>query len=157
MSTLDYINRVILPAVFALLPTRMDTMDARAIMLTIGLQESRFNHRMQVGGPARGFWQFEQGGGVKGVLQHAASRPILLPILDTLGYEADANECYGAIVHNDVLAAAFARLLLWTHPKPLPAPDDAQGAWNYYIATWRPGRPHRETWNAFHEQAWGVV
>ena len=28
------------------------------MLLAIGLQESRFVHRRQIGGPACGFWQF---------------------------------------------------------------------------------------------------
>ena len=37
---------------------------ADVLLLAIGLQESRFEHRQQIGGPARSFWQFERGGGV---------------------------------------------------------------------------------------------
>ena len=37
----------------------MDSAKARVMLLAIGLQESRFEHRRQIGGPARGFWQFE--------------------------------------------------------------------------------------------------
>jgi len=52
-----------------LLPQKMDTPDARAMLVAIGLQESGFAYRKQVGGPARSFWQFEMGG-VTGVLTH---------------------------------------------------------------------------------------
>ena len=48
-----------LPAACSLLPARMDTRAARALLVAIGLQESRFEHRRQIGGPARGFFQFE--------------------------------------------------------------------------------------------------
>lgn len=148
-ATAEFVRAEIMPAAFALLPARLDSRAARVMVLAIGLQESRFEHRRQVRGPARGFWQFEHGGGVRGVLRHAASRPLLLPILATLQYESD--ECFEAIVHNDVLACVFARLLLWTHPKPLPA--DADAAWRYYIDTWRPGKPHPETWGALYDAA----
>ena len=42
----------------ALLPSAMDTPQAHCMLLAIGLQESRFVHRRQIGGPACGFWQF---------------------------------------------------------------------------------------------------
>ena len=48
------------------LPDRMLSDEAVTMMLAIGYQESRFEHRRQIRGPARGFWQFEHGGGVVG-------------------------------------------------------------------------------------------
>ncbi|WP_322786536.1 hypothetical protein [Advenella kashmirensis] len=48
-----------------LLPARMDSAQARVMLLAIGLQESRFTHTHQIGGPAHGYWQFESGGGTK--------------------------------------------------------------------------------------------
>lgn len=55
----------ILDPALKLLPS-MDSVRARMMLLAIGLQESRFEHRRQLGnGPARGFWQFESGGGVR--------------------------------------------------------------------------------------------
>lgn len=145
-----YVRELVLPAAMQLLPARMDSLEARAMLMAIGLQESRFLHRRQVGGPARGFWQFEAGGGVRGVLEHQATRPLVGPILQLLRYEP--HEVYDALADNDVLAAVFARLLLWTHPGPLPR--DATGAWGYYLAIWRPGKPHRETWDALYAEAW---
>jgi hypothetical protein len=141
-----FIERSILPAALALLPPKMDSREARTEIIAIGLQESRFEYRRQIGGPAHGFWQFESGGGVHGVLTHPATKPVILPILETLRYRP--GDCYYAIVDNDILACVFARLLLWTHPAPLPR-DDPEAAWRYYIETWRPGRPHRATWDAF--------
>jgi len=135
----------------------MDTPAARAMILAIGLQESRFQHRRQIGGPARGFWQFERGGGVRGVLLHTSTRPTILSIVDSMIYDATPETSYDAIEHNDVLACCFARLLLWSHPKPLPAQGDHDGAWHYYMATWRPGKPHRSTWNDFYDDAWGMI
>lgn len=124
-------------------------------MLTaIGLQESRFLHRRQIRGPARGFWQFEHGGGVRGVLKHPASAPHIRRVLAALCYGDDSEACYNALADNDVLACAFARLLLWTGSGALPRQGDAEGGWQYYLALWRPGKPHRETWDAFYAEAW---
>lgn len=147
----------VLPSAYALLPERMASREASAMLLAIGLQESRFQHRKQIGGPAHGYWQFERGGGVKGCLSHSGTRPLLLKALDALGHPDDVQAVYEAIVTDDVLAAVMARLLLWTLPKPLPGPDDNAEGWDQYIEAWRPGKPHRRTWDAFYAQAWGMV
>lgn len=131
-----------------LLPERMNTHEARVMMLAIGMQESRFSHRRQISGPARGFFQFEKGGGVAGVLAHASTKRIIDPILKKLHIEG--RNCYEAIVYNDALASVFCRLLLWTHPKALPSLSSEPGeSWQYYLDTWRPGKPHRHTWDGF--------
>lgn len=147
--TAGHVRAFALPAAMSLLPARLNTPAARALVMAIGLQESRFQHRRQVGGPAHGFWQFESGGGVHGVLTHRASKPLITPVLAVLRVEP--GDCYDAIVHNDVLACVFARLLLYTHPHPIPTLGDE--AWDYYMETWRPGEPHRETWDEFYQQA----
>lgn len=140
-----------------LLPAKMDSAAARAMLIAIGLQESRLIHRRQINGPARGFLQFEVMG-VLGVLRHPASRDHARDVLIALEYGgADAHDVWEAIEHNDVLAAAIARLLLWTHPKPLPAEHSPAEAWEYYLACWRPGKPHPQTWDAFYRTAWEAV
>lgn len=52
--------------------------------------------------------------------------------------------------YDDTLACIFARLLLWTDARALPAADAAsqQTAWNYYNRNWRPGKPHPAAWPA---------
>lgn len=53
-----------------------------------------------------------------------------------------------------MLAAAFARLLSRADRKPLPALDTSHDeAWDCHVRNWRPGKPHRETWDNFHAQA----
>jgi hypothetical protein len=61
---------------------------------------------------------------------------------------------YSAIEHNDVLAAVFARLLLWTVPGRLPGRAEPVRAWNQYLSAWNPGKPHEETWAPLFELAW---
>jgi hypothetical protein len=146
-----------IPAALDLLPSRMDTPQAKAMLLAIGFQESRFEHRKQVGGPAHGFWQFERDGGVKGVLTHPSTSVIIIPILNELVYSASIKECYEAIVHNDVLACVFARLLLYTVPGRLPERQEVATSWSYYLAGWRPGKPHPETWEEFFIEGWRMV
>jgi len=134
-----------------------DSLQAQVIMLAIGLQESRFIHRKQVGGPAVGFWQFEEGGGIKGVLRHSTSRGRADLLCAARSVRAESGEVYKALQHDDVLAAGFARLLLLTDPKPLPEVGDVDGAWKTYIWNWRPGKPHPETWPALYGQAMAAV
>lgn len=155
--TLDYLHRYTIPAAFALLPPRMDSPDARVLLLAIGLQESKFAHRVQVRGPARGFWQFEQGGGVAGVFAHPRTGVYAGAVCQALAEAPTVPDAYAALAHNDVLACALARLLLWTLPGPLPAVTDAEGAWTQYLAAWRPGKPHPATWAAHHLGAQAAV
>lgn len=153
-----FVNAFVLPAAFALLPPKMDTPQARAQLLAIGLQESRFAHRRQLSsGPARSFWQFELAGGVAGVLTHASTKTHIECVLDTLCYPPAASACFDAIEHNDILAAVFARLLLYTTPGPIPAAGFPHKAWALYVNAWCPGKPHPDTWDACYAQAWGLV
>lgn len=155
MSNLNLIREQAIVPALSLLPPMMSSREAVAMLLAIGMQESRFIHRRQMNGPARGYWQFEVMG-VSGVLRHDASRTHARDVLMRLNYASDdEGDVWRAIEHNDVLAAAIARLLLWTHPKRLPSDKDT--AWDYYLACWRPGKPHRKTWDAFYETAWGAI
>lgn len=157
--TLDEITRTGINPALAMLPGHMDSPQSRVMLLAIGLQESRFEHRRQMGnGPARGFWQFEQGGGVKGCVNHAASAPYLRQLCTARGVAFNAPAIWLAIEHDDVLAAGLARLLLFTDPYKLPAVTDQGGAWELYAdRCWRPGKPHPETWPKYHAQARAFV
>lgn len=152
-----YVLRHTNPAALALLPTRMDSPEARAMLVTIGLQESTFTHRVQVGGPARGYWQFEEFGGVRGVLQHEDTKGYAGSVCDALSYPVTVSAVYHAVAHNDVLACAFARLLLWTLPEILPDRNNATLGWYQYNRAWRPGKPHPETWAGYWSTAWNLV
>jgi len=157
--TPEFLLQNALSPALRLLPANMGSREAVAMCIAIALQESRIKHRRQINGPARGYWQFEQGGGVRGVLTHPASKPHIQAVLSALDYDqaSDAGACYVAIEHNDILAAAFARLNLWWLPDPLPAQNAPGAGWSQYIKAWRPGKPHRDTWDAFYEQAWEIV
>lgn len=147
MNYKDALFLVIEPGL-KVLPEKMDSQSARIMMLTIGMQESRFTYRKQIRGPARGFFQFEKGGGYAGVLRHAAVKDIARSVLDRL--HITDTEGFEALAYNDTLSASFCRLLLWTDPKPLPKLTDRPEVWwDLYLRVWRPGKPHRETWDAF--------
>ncbi len=115
------------------------------MLYAVAAQESRLDARRQIGGPARSFWQFEFGG-IKGVLNHPASQPIIRAVLDRLDYDYLPDTSYTAIEHNDVLAFAYARCLLWTLPGALPQRGETNRAWGQYIEGWRPGAPKPLTW-----------
>jgi hypothetical protein len=140
------LEQAIRPAL-ALLPPHMRSREAQQLLLAIGFQESGFKVRRQNNeGPATGFWQFERGGGVRGVLNHYASRRHARKLCEHFEIGPQSWAVWLAFTKEDVLAAGFARLLLWTHPDPLPGLGDVDYAWDYYIDTWRPGKPHRNRW-----------
>ena len=145
-----------------LLPPAMDTKEARVLMYAIGLQESRFTHRAQVidgggKGPARGYWQFERAGGVRGVLRHPASKFWMHSVCNARNVPAQETSVWLAMETDDVLAAAAARLLLFTDPARLPAVGEQAESWTYYLRNWRPGKPHPRTWPECYETALKAV
>ena len=153
-----HIHTHTIPAALSLLPAQMTSREARAMLLAIGLQESRFQHRRQQGnGPARGFWQFEKLGGVQEILTNKTTAVVALPIASTFLYPTTPAACHAAIEHHDVLAAVFARLLLWVDPRALPTPIEADKGWAIYLANWRPGKPRPAAWPANFAQAWRMV
>jgi len=154
MANLRFVRENILRQTYReVLPGKFDSTAANALLLAIGLQESRFVHRQQVGGPARSFWQFEKGGGVAGVLTHPASAKYAQAACIIRGIAPTRESVYAAMLEDDLLGCAFARLLLYTDAKDLPAPGAVDASWDYYLRNWRPGKPHRRTWNGLYQQA----
>jgi hypothetical protein len=154
MPLLQVLEEIIDPGL-ALLPMKMDTPKARLMLLTIGRQESRFRYRRQQGnGPARGFWQFERDGSVKGVMTHPATTGHAHRVCAERGVPWERPNVWAALETDDLLALCFARLNLWWAPGSLPDVGDYEGAWKLYAnVTWRPGKPHRETWNGYYDEA----
>lgn len=152
MTLSEIRERAIAPAL-AMLPARMRSDAAEVMLLAIGLQESGLIHRHQIGGPAHGLLQFERGGGVRGVMNHPASKDHAARVCVERGVEPTVVAAFDAIEFDDVLAMAFGRLLLWTDPKPLPDVQDVNGAWDLYLRVWRPGKPHRHTWDRHYAEA----
>ena len=159
-----HVYRYIFPATFALLPGQMDSPTARAMLLAIALQESAGFARQQGGtkiregeGPAKGLWQFERKGGCAEVLE-ADLRPFVLSVCENLGYPAPTfNSLHEAIEHNDVLACALARLLLWKDPRLMPDSTQPGKGWQIYLDRWRPGKPHPDKWPANFARAWEII
>jgi hypothetical protein len=85
-------------------------------------------------------------------MSHSATTEMARVLCRDRNVPFDPGAAWGRLEFDDVLAAGFARLLLWSDPKPLPR--DMEGAWQSYSErTWRPGKPHFKTWPAFWEQA----
>lgn len=151
----NHVTQAVQKALYSL-PAQMASEPARVMLYAIGLQESRFLHRRQMiekggrlvpEGPAKGYWQFERGGGCKGVITHKASRYWMHHICEMRHIQFDSMSLWNALENDDVTAAAAARLLLFTDPFKLPAIGDEDGAWDLYVRVWRPGKPHRQTWS----------
>lgn len=165
---IDHVLRFVLPATRAVLPpSMMESPRAWAMLLAIGLQESKFLERRQRDhGPARGFWQFERGGGTKAVITHPSTRELAAEVLRDLRYAHlidKTREIHYTLHDNDVLACAFARLLLWTVPGQLPSRDNAVDGWRQYLEGWRPGAheaervadaPPPSVWRTNYQEAW---
>lgn len=147
-----------------LLGAKFYSLPAKVLMTAIGLQESRFDHTDQleanganeVLGPALGYWQFESGGGVKGVMNHASTSSLAKDAADRLNVPWVRRDVWTALKFKVALASVFARLLLYSDPKPLPSLGEVEAAWQYYLRTWRPGKPHRKTWDALYARAMAI-
>jgi hypothetical protein len=149
----NVITKIIRPTFAEVLPGKFASPEAVVMLLAIGLQESRFQHRKQLGGPARGFWQFENGGGARGVIEHWSTATHADAVCALRGVATEWGNVYNRLAYDDLLACAFARLLLYTDPAQLPEVGDHQAAWDYYLRNWRPGKPHPETWRGLYAQA----
>jgi hypothetical protein len=132
------------------------------MLLAIALQESDLDSRDQDDpahrvGPARGLWQFEQGGGVRGVLSHRVTAAMARRICASRACPPTERSIFLALGNDDLLACGFARLLLWADPSPLPALGDRRAAWGYYERNWRPGKPHPDLWSEKYDRAISAI
>lgn len=128
---------------------------ARVLVMTIAGQEANWMYRLQIGGPARSYWQFEKGGGAVGLFNRTPTQ--LYNVCAALDIKYDLTTVFEAMAWHDGLATSMARLLLWTDPKPLPAVGDQQGAWDYYLGLWRPGMPRPDSWPSRYQTALALV
>jgi len=135
MSPLQALNLA-----YKLLPAKMNTVAATVPLLAIQLQEDPLRLQKQTGGPARGIWQFELGGGTKEVFLNRATRQYAEMLARHVGIEPTYQAAYKELeTQNDLLDAGLARLLMWRDPLPLPAVGDIEGAWQLYLRAWAPG------------------
>lgn len=153
MSPLRLLELAIIPALAELARYGIpDTIDARRFVLAIALQESSLAHRRQVlaggieNGPAASFWQFEAGGGCKGVLTHYLVAATMRKVCVDFNIDTTPAGLWEAMRYHDIVAAIAARLLVYTLPDKLAT--TAADGWAQYTAAWRPGKPHPEKWQS---------
>jgi hypothetical protein len=135
---------------------------ANVLGIAIGMQESGYRTRVQDNnGPAHSFWQLEEGAtersGVRGVMNHPATRTFAMQYCAQNGLPFDAHAIWLAMAEDDDVGAAFARFLLYTNAKPLPLIGDVDGAWDYYLHTWFPGKPDQTRWGPAYAAALSAV
>lgn len=152
MDALAFNNTILAPGLAAfqkIVPAIPVTRNVQVLLLAIAGQEAAWTHRIQSGnGPAHGFWQFERAGGVKGVLTHPLTDDLARTLAVAAGVAPTPEGVWGkmAAISGDNLAVGFARLLLWTDPRPVPDPTKESVCLNYYLRNWRPGKPHPDAW-----------
>ncbi len=144
ITPVDALAQIIEPGL-ALLPALLTTRGSKTMLLAIALQESGLKHRRQITGPARGLWQFERIA-VTHVLQHAASAAMALDVCKARGVVPESRSVHDALMRDDLLACAFARLNLFTDAQPLPCVGEIAAAWATYKRVWKPGKPHLNRW-----------
>ena len=145
----------IMDASFKFMPAYMKSYRARAMLLTIAMQESDFENRNQISGPANGYFQFELIG-VRGTLLHHRTGKAVRNVVKTFGYD-NARQLHLAIEDNDIVATILARYNLYNYPGPLPGQWDHEEGWRQYLSRWRPGKPHKYRWKERYDRAWRIV
>ena len=136
------------------------SVEAARLLLASALQEGNPLSRYQIlrgghAGAARGWWQFERLGGVRGVMTHPATSELARRLCDACHVRFTDSAVWRALEGHDALASGFARLLLWSDPRPLPT-SEADG-WEYYLRNWRPGKPRPADWSGNWAAAVAVV
>lgn len=141
---------------FALLPSKLDSKEVRIQHAAIGYQESLFEARRQIvtvvrdgvkvnvpEGPAVSFWQFERGG-INGVMTFYRTQVVdwAKSVCKARGVPFTVDDVWIAMQTDDVLGAAFARLLMYTDAAPVPVVQSE--GWEMYVRTWRPGAYKRD-------------
>jgi hypothetical protein len=151
-----FLHEVVIPALAArFLPAKMDTPDARCMLVAIPKQESDLHYVRQQGGPARSLYQFERSGvrGIAAVTQHWLVDDYAAMACTEAGVICRVPDIMSAIETNHVLACQLARLNLFTDAHSLPKADAASEdqAWHCYLRVWRPGAAADPTSNRYAE------
>ena len=159
MSVAD-VKGIIDRAMRTRLPGQFDSIEARVLLLATSGQEADFQHRRQVGGPARGLWQFEQIA-VKEVLTNPVTSIYARAICVMHGVAPTITDCYLALANDDVFACCFARYNYWPVRAPLPPAryDAVLTAYHYYDGRWKPGFERPEDFPRYHQlalEAYGI-
>lgn len=137
-------KRIIIPAL-SLFDPYLASKDAIVLLLIIGYVESGYATRLQVNGPAKGFWQCE----IESVV-NLFNETFFVQTLPTLAshfnVECNALSFFDQLPENDQLACCVARMNLETNPLQLPPAGAVLDSYQYYLNTWRPGKPSKTRW-----------
>lgn len=138
-------------------PAVLISQKASLLLLAIAGQEAGWTDRIQQpNGPARGFWQSEKGGMLKGVIGGPYA-PVLDKFLSIYSLPADPNLLFEALAWHDPLSCFVARLGLFMDPSSLPAVGNEDDAWACYEKNWQPGKPSRSRWSAVYPQSLAAI
>ena len=152
----DILTNVINPALTELAQSGVSVTDAaRAMLYAAGLQESNLSARFQATpassalrkGAGRGLWQMRIDD-VSRLLTTNSTKERSEAISNKYVGSVHPHAVWATLEYNDVLAAIFARLMLWPDPAALPAPAavNERAALDYYIRCWRPNSPREKDW-----------
>lgn len=158
--------RLAVDPALSLLPGSARTDEARAFLIAIALQETLLRKRRQAAdGPAHSYFQFELGT-VELIWKHATTTKAAREICRTLDIAETPLGVFVAMEFHDILACYYARLLLLTVPRELPARRDVEEGWSQYVWTWRPGAVAKSQesaaraqmrWPSNYQDAWYAV
>lgn len=96
----------------------------------IGLVESAYKTRIQIDGPALGFWQMEPTTHDDCWVNFLDYRPFLARlVLRVAGVQKPSSDL---LLTNDLYAALMCRIRLYRSPVPLPSATDAMGLCAYW-------------------------
>lgn len=117
-----------------------NTRDASRLLYAIGLQESEFQHRKQIKGPAKGFFQFEPIACLEVINRDK-------PLLEQHKLPTNHRDLYNVLQWSEVGMILSARILLYYgSPYRLPKKHETEHAWQNYLKAWRPGKPRLGDW-----------
>jgi hypothetical protein len=116
---------------------RMDSPDARALLLATALHESAVGYRSHLyqygGGPGRGLWQVEPATAADNWDSFIAHRPELEWRMRRLGDSwPNGIGLDATLAANLLVCCAHARLKYWRVPEPLPSRYDVEGQTRYW-------------------------
>lgn len=126
----------------------------QVMLLAVALQESRLEHRVQIGSlgqelpqHARGWWQCERSG-CSAVLNNAQTAWLHKALVAYGLSDPTTTKLHELVRDVDVIAVWTARALLWAVPQPLPdmRHDQREVAWEQYLLGWNPGKPRKAAW-----------
>lgn len=160
MTAAEFFAQVLLPDItwfHSAIPSIRASVEEQVMLCAIPGQESGWQNVQQAdGGIARGFYQQQQND-LGDILANPATDAKAVIVCLKLGISPTAMSVYTALLGNTKLQIAFARLNLWSDPKPLPKVGDLDEAYACYLRVWRPGAPSAARWADVYPAALAAV